>query len=204
MKANATIGGKTYNITKKATLNNKDYYLISDYNGNTSRGWVPVSEISVKTTTPNKTNATYYDINGNANIYDTPWGTAKQVKATVPSSGKQLKSIDNLKVGNETYLHGVINNIWGWIKSTDVKQTPKVNAKFAVNTKATKPSTASTQTVSKVAQVNANNSGARATVYDKTGKNATKYANRTFNVSKEKQLMVILMCYFKILRQIHL
>ena len=38
------------------------------------------------------------------------------------------------------------------------------------NTKATKPSTASTQTVSKVAQVNANNSGARATVYDKTGK----------------------------------
>lgn len=90
------------------------------------------------------------------------------------------------------------------IKSTDVKQTPKVNAKFAVNTKATKPSTASTQTVSKVAQVNANNSGARATVYDKTGKNATKYANRTFNVSKEKQLMVILMCYFKILRQIHL
>ena len=115
-------------------------------------------------------------------------GTAKQVKATVPSSGKQLKSIDNLKVGNETYLHGVINNIWGWIKSTDVKQTPKVNAKFAVNTKATKPSTTSTQTVSKVAQVNANNSGARATVYDKTGKNATKYANRTFNVSKEKTI----------------
>ncbi len=188
VKANATIGGKTYNITKKATLNNKDYYLISDYNGNTSRGWVPASEISVKTTTPNKTNATYYDINGNANIYDTPWGTAKQVKATVPSSGKQLKSIDNLKVGNETYLHGVINNIWGWIKSTDVKQTPKVNAKFAVNTKATKPSTTSTQTVSKVAQVNANNSGARATVYDKTGKNATKYANRTFNVSKEKTI----------------
>ena len=88
--------------------------------------------------------------------------------------------------------YGIINNVWGWIKSTDVKQTPKVNAKFAVNTKATKPSTASTQTVSKVAQVNANNSGARATVYDKTGKNATKYANRTFNVSKEKQLMVIL------------
>ena len=51
-----------------------------------------------------------------------------------------------------------------------------------------KPSTASTQTVSKVAQVNANNSGARATVYDKTGKNATKYANRTFNVSKEKTI----------------
>ena len=42
--------------------------------------------------------------NGNANIYDTPWGTAKQVKATVPSSGKQLKSIDNLKVGNRNLL----------------------------------------------------------------------------------------------------
>lgn len=42
--------------------------------------------------------------------------------------------------------------------------------------------------MSKVAQVNANNSGARATVYDKTGKNATKYANRTFNVSKEKTI----------------
>ncbi|MGV3096178.1 MULTISPECIES: GW dipeptide domain-containing protein [Staphylococcus] len=185
-KANATLGGKTYNITKKATLNNKDYYLISDYNGNTSRGWIPASEITVKSSTPTKTTATYYNIKGNANIYDTPWGTAKQVKATVPSSGKQLKSIDNLKVGNETYLHGVINNIWGWIKSTDVQQAPKVNAKIAMNTKATKPSTSSTQTVSKVAQVNANNSGAHATVYDKTGKNASKYANRTFNVSKEK------------------
>ena len=62
------------------TLNNKDYYLISDYNGNTSRGWVPASEISVKTTTPNKTNATYYDINGNANIYDTPWEQLNKLK----------------------------------------------------------------------------------------------------------------------------
>lgn len=48
MKANATIGGKTYNITKKATLNNKDYYLISDYNGNTSRGWVPLQKFLLK------------------------------------------------------------------------------------------------------------------------------------------------------------
>lgn len=189
IKANTSIGGKTYSITKKATLNNKDYYLISDFNGGTSRGWVPASEINVQSTKPTKTDVTYYNVKGNANIYDTPWGSSKQVKATVPSNGKQLKSLDSIKVGKDTYLHGVINNIWGWVKSTDIQSTPKVSAKFAMNTKASStPTTTATQSVSKIAQVNANNSGVRATVYDKAGKNATKYANRTFKVSKEKTI----------------
>ncbi|MDT3991714.1 bifunctional autolysin, partial [Staphylococcus aureus] len=48
----------------------------------------------------------------------------------------------------------------------------------------TKPQT--TQTVSKIAQVKPNNTGIRASVYEKTAKNGAKYADRTFYVTKER------------------
>ena len=186
-KPNASIGGKTYSISKKATLNNQNYYLISDFNGGTLRGWVPASEIKVQSTTPTKTDVTYYNVKGNAHVYDTPWGSSKQVKASVPSDGKQLKAIDELKVGNETYLHGVVNNVWGWVNSSDIQQAPKMNLRMATRAQATNAQP-TTQTVSKIAQVKPNNSGIRATVYDKVGKHATKYANRTYKVSKERTI----------------
>ena len=56
----------------------------------------------------------------------TPWGSSSQIKATVPSKGDVLKSIDALKVGSNTYLHGVINNVWGWILSDDVQTVKRV------------------------------------------------------------------------------
>ena len=73
----------------------------------------------------------------NSNIYETPWGSSSQIKATVPSKGDVLKSIDALKVGSNTYLHGVINNVWGWILSDDVQTVKRVK-------------TSSVQTVSKL------------------------------------------------------
>ncbi|WP_145367916.1 hypothetical protein, partial [Staphylococcus aureus] len=92
---------------------------------------------------------------------------SSQIKATVPSKGDVLKSIDALKVGSNTYLHGVINNVWGWILSDDV-QTVKTSQK-----------TSSVQTVSKIAQVNSTNDGIRSSIYDASGKHAKQYANKT-------------------------
>ncbi|TBW72305.1 mannosyl-glycoprotein endo-beta-N-acetylglucosamidase, partial [Staphylococcus capitis] len=75
-----------------------------------------------------------------------------------------------------TYLHGVINNVWGWILSDDV-QTVKTSQK-----------TSSDQTVSKIAQVNSTNDGIRSSIYDASGKHAKQYANKTYVVTKEKKL----------------
>ena len=175
-KINPSINGNTYRVTKKATLNNKNFYLISDFNGNQSHGWIPSSEINIQTTTPINDGIKKYNIKGNSNIYETPWGSSSQIKATVPSKGDVLKSIDALKVGSNTYLHGVINNVWGWILSDDV-QTVKTSQK-----------TSSVQTVSKIAQVNSTNDGIRSSIYDASGKHAKQYANKTYVVTKEKKL----------------
>ena len=174
-KINPSINGNTYRVTKKATLNNKNFYLISDFNGNQSHGWIPSSEINIQTTTPINDGIKNYNIKGNSNIYETPWGSSSQIKATVPSKGDVLKSIDALKVGSNTYLHGVINNVWGWILSDDV-QTVKTSQK-----------TSSVQTVSKIAQVNSTNDGIRSSIYDASGKHAKQYANKTYVVTKEKK-----------------
>ncbi|GGG87534.1 mannosyl-glycoprotein endo-beta-N-acetylglucosamidase [Staphylococcus pragensis] len=178
-KTNPELNGNTYRITKKANLNNQEFYLISDYNSGHLRGWVPASDISVKSATPTKTDVTSYKVNSNTNVYSTPWGSDKQIKATIPTSNEELRSIDNVQIGNTTYLHGVVNGVWGWVNSDDIVK-PHFNAKFA------KPAT--TQTVSSMAQVNANNDGIRATVYDKSGKNAAKYANKTYKVTKERTI----------------
>jgi len=170
-KINPSINGNTYRVTKKATLNNKNFYLISDFNGNQSHGWIPSSEINIQTTTPINDGIKNYNIKGNSNIYETPWGSSSQIKATVPSKGDVLKSIDALKVGSNTYLHGVINNVWGWILSDDV-QTVKTSQK-----------TSSVQTVSKIAQVNSTNDGIRSSIYDASGKHAKQYANKTYVVN---------------------
>lgn len=148
--------------------------MIFDFNGNQSHGWIPSSEINIQTTTPINDGIKKYNIKGNSNIYETPWGSSSQIKATVPSKGDVLKSIDALKVGSNTYLHGVINNVWGWILSDDV-QTVKTSQK-----------TSSVQTVSKIAQVNSTNDGIRSSIYDASGKHAKQYANKTYVVTKEK------------------
>ena len=95
--------------------------MISDFNGNQSHGWIPSSEINIQTTTPINDGIKNYNIKGNSNIYETPWGSSSQIKATVPSKGDVLKSIDALKVGSNTYLHGVINNVWGGFYQTMFK-----------------------------------------------------------------------------------
>ncbi|PDQ99900.1 mannosyl-glycoprotein endo-beta-N-acetylglucosamidase, partial [Listeria monocytogenes] len=175
-KINPSINGNTYRVNKKQTVNNKNFYLISEFKGKQPQGWIPATEIKIQTTTPINDGIKNYNIKGNSNIYETPWGSSSQIKATVPSKGDVLKSIDALKVGSNTYLHGVINNVWGWILSDDV-QTVKTSQK-----------TSSVQTVSKIAQVNSTNDGIRSSIYDASGKHAKQYANKTYVVTKEKKL----------------
>lgn len=195
VKENPLLSGRTFSINKKATLNNKTYYLLADFNGNVTRGWVPADQVTIAQSTPTKVKK-QYNVKGNANIYYVPWSKDNQVVAKTPKNGGQFNSIDQLTVGKETYLHGSINHQWGWIKQSDVA-TP---AKSAVRTLAvkttptTKVTTASTtqkaasavQTVNKIGQVKVNNSGIRTSVYDKAGKNAAKYGNRTFTITKQR------------------
>ncbi|ORN93177.1 mannosyl-glycoprotein endo-beta-N-acetylglucosamidase, partial [Staphylococcus aureus] len=94
------------------------------------------------------------------------------------------------QIDKSIYLYGTVNGKSGWISKAylAVPAAPKKaveQPKTAVKAYAvTKPQT--TQTVSKIAQVKPNNTGIRASVYEKTAKNGAKYADRTFYVTKER------------------
>ncbi|RIM28136.1 hypothetical protein BUY22_18075, partial [Staphylococcus cohnii] len=68
------------------------------------------------------------------------------------------------------------NTKLGWMQTGDI--TVKETAK--------KPAATQTQTVSKIGQLNATNSGIKTTVYDPKGKDASEFSGKTFTVTKQR------------------
>ena len=78
----------------KATLNNKTYYLLADFNGNVTRGWVPADQVTIAQSTPTKVKK-QYNVKGNANIYYVPWSKDNQVVAKTPKMAVSLIQLTN-------------------------------------------------------------------------------------------------------------
>lgn len=132
-----------------------------------------------------------YTVKPGTKLYSVPWGTYKQEAGAVSGTGNQtFKATKQQQIDKSIYLYGTVNGKSGWISKAylAVPAAPKkavAQPKTAVKAYAvTKPQT--TQTVSKIAQVKPNNTGIRASVYEKTAKNGAKYADRTFYVTKER------------------
>ena len=65
------------------------------------------------------------------------------------------------------------------IKSNDTTNNEAAKAQSPTNVN-------TTQATKQIGQVKANNTGIRSSVYDKTAKSGTKYADRTFTISKQR------------------
>ncbi|HDF5235503.1 TPA: glucosaminidase domain-containing protein [Staphylococcus aureus] len=182
---------KTFAVSKTATLGNQKFYLVQDYNSGNKFGWVKEGDVVYNTAkSPVNVNQTY-SIKPGTKLYTVPWGTSKQIAGSVSGSGNQtFKASKQQQIDKSIYLYGSVNGKSGWISKAylAVPAAPKkavAQPKTAVKAYAvTKPQT--TQTVSKIAQVKPNNTGIRASVYEKTAKNGAKYADRTFYVTKER------------------
>ncbi|HBI9296593.1 TPA: glucosaminidase domain-containing protein [Staphylococcus aureus] len=182
---------KTFAVSKTATLGNQKFYLVQDYNSGNKFGWVKEGDVVYNTAkSPVNVNQTY-SIKPGTKLYTVPWGTSKQIAGSVSGSGNQtFKASKQQQIDKSIYLYGTVNGKSGWISKAylAVPAAPKkavAQPKTAVKAYAvTKPQT--TQTVSKIAQVKPNNTGIRASVYEKTAKNGAKYADRTFYVTKER------------------
>ncbi|MEO4075269.1 glucosaminidase domain-containing protein [Staphylococcus aureus] len=182
---------KTFAVSKTATLGNQKFYLVQDYNSGNKFGWVKEGDVVYNTAkSPVNVNQSY-SIKPGTKLYTVPWGTSKQVAGSVSGSGNQtFKASKQQQIDKSIYLYGTVNGKSGWISKAylAVPAAPKkavAQPKTAVKAYAvTKPQT--TQTVSKIAQVKPNNTGIRASVYEKTAKNGAKYADRTFYVTKER------------------
>lgn len=189
---------KTLSVTKSATLGNNKFYLVEDYNSGKKYGWVKQSDVVYNTAkSPVKVNETY-NIKPGVKLYTVPWGTFNQEASKVSGSGNQtFKATKKQQIDKAIYLYGTVNGKSGWVskyyltaptQSKAATNTKVTTANRAASTQSTPKATqsATTQTINKIAQVKANNSDIRTSVYDKKAKSGAKYANRTFIVSKQR------------------
>ncbi|WP_192945582.1 glucosaminidase domain-containing protein [Staphylococcus cohnii] len=256
---------QTLKVTKSATLGNKNFYLVSDYNKGDLIGWVHQNDVSYNSAKSVVKNNQSYKIKPGEVVYTVPWGTSSQKAGTVSGSSSQtFKASKQQQIGKTNYVYGTVNNLSGWVslsKLTSTSKTatsPTTNNHLTVNTltnqqgtvaktnhgvytsvydkkgiqksyvngktyklskKATlgnnsfylitdnktntnlgwmqtgditvkeaitKATATPTTSVSKIGQLNTNNSGIKTTVYDKKGKNASKFAGRTYTVTKQR------------------
>ena len=256
---------QTLKVTKSATLGNKNFYLVSDYNKGDLIGWVHQNDVSYNSAKSVVKNNQSYKIKPGEVVYTVPWGTSSQKAGTVSGSSSQtFKASKQQQIGKTNYVYGTVNNLSGWVSlskltsTTKTATSPTTNNHLTVNTltsqqgtvaktnhgvytsvydkkgiqksyvngktyklskkatlgnnsfylitdnktntnlgwmqtgditvkEAVKKATATpTTSVSKIGQLNTNNSGIKTTVYDKKGKNASKFAGRTYTVTKQR------------------
>ncbi|WP_192945159.1 GW dipeptide domain-containing protein [Staphylococcus cohnii] len=256
---------QTLKVTKSATLGNKNFYLVSDYNKGDLIGWVHQNDVSYNSAKSVVKNNQSYKIKPGEVVYTVPWGTSSQKAGTVSGSSSQtFKASKQQQIGKTNYVYGTVNNLSGWVslsKLTSTSKTatsPTTNNHLTVNTltsqqgtvaktnhgvytsvydkkgiqksyvngktyklskkatlgnnsfylitdnktntnlgwmqtgditvkeAVTKATATPTTSVSKIGQLNTNNSGIKTTVYDKKGKNALKFAGRTYTVTKQR------------------
>ncbi|MEB8126159.1 GW dipeptide domain-containing protein [Staphylococcus succinus] len=177
------VNGKTYKLSKKASLGNNSFYLITDNKTNTNLGWMQSGDIKVKApaadklTVTNLTNQQGTVAQSNHGVYTSVYDKQGVQKSYV--NGKTYKLSKKASLGNNSFYlitDNKTNTNLGWMQSGDIK----------VKETATLAPTNKTVSVSKVGQLSNTNSGVKATVYDEKGKDASKLSGRTYTVTKQR------------------
>ncbi|REI11550.1 autolysin [Staphylococcus felis] len=165
----------TLNVSKRAKLGDKAFYLVSDYATGTNIGWVKQSDVDYRTTKPATAHNKVYTIPSGTKLYQVPWGTSRQVAGTVSGQGSQIFTASQQRqIGNATYVFGKVKNISGWVNQN------KLSASTA--------SSLVTKAVSKMGQVHPSTSGMKTSVYDQQSKDTSRYNDKAYKVVKEASL----------------
>ncbi|MDW4066622.1 GW dipeptide domain-containing protein [Staphylococcus saprophyticus] len=184
-----SVSGKsaqTFKATKQQQIG-KTNYIYGTVNNLT--GWVSLSKLTAPSTTPSKPSTTAKLVVSNLTNQQ---GTVAKSNHGVYTSVYDKQGVQKSYVNGQTYklskkatlgsnafyliTDNKINTNLGWMQTGDI--TVKETAK--------KPAATQTQTVSKIGQLNATNSGIKTTVYDPKGKDASKFSGKTFTVTKQR------------------
>ncbi|MFK3831079.1 GW dipeptide domain-containing protein [Staphylococcus saprophyticus] len=184
-----SVSGKsaqTFKATKQQQIG-KTNYIYGTVNNLT--GWVSLSKLTAPSTTPSKPSTTAKLVVSNLTNQQ---GTVAKSNHGVYTSVYDKQSVQKSYVNGQTYklskkatlgsnafyliTDNKTNTNLGWMQTGDI--TVKETAK--------KPAATQTQTVSKIGQLNATNSGIKTTVYDPKGKDASKFSGKTFTVTKQR------------------
>ncbi|MEX6127879.1 GW dipeptide domain-containing protein [Staphylococcus saprophyticus] len=183
-----SVSGKsaqTFKATKQQQIG-KTNYIYGTVNNLT--GWVSLSKLTAPPTTPSKPSTTAKLVVSNLTNQQ---GTVAKSNHGVYTSVYDKQGVQKSYVNGQTYklskkatlgsnafyliTDNKTNTNLGWMQTGDI--TVKETAK--------KPAATQTQTVSKIGQLNATNSGIKTTVYDPKGKDASKFSGKTFTVTKQ-------------------
>ncbi|MEB6413824.1 GW dipeptide domain-containing protein [Staphylococcus saprophyticus] len=184
-----SVSGKsaqTFKATKQQQIG-KTNYIYGTVNNLT--GWVSLSKLTAPPTTPSKPSTTAKLVVSNLTNQQ---GTVAKSNHGVYTSVYDKQGVQKSYVNGQTYklskkatlgsnafyliTDNKTNTNLGWMQTGDI--TVKETAK--------KPAATQTQTVSKIGQLNATNSGIKTTVYDPKGKDASKFSGKTFTVTKQR------------------
>ncbi|MDW8570666.1 GW dipeptide domain-containing protein [Staphylococcus shinii] len=185
-----TVSGKstqTFKATKQQQIGKTNYVYGTV---NNLSGWVSLSKLSStsntatspttnsgKLTVSKLTNQQGTVAKNNHGVYTTVYDKQGVQKSYV--NGKTYKLSKKATLGNNAFYlitDNKTNTNIGWMQTGDIK----------VKEAATKATTNQTQNINKIGQLNTKNSGIKATVYDQQGKDATKLAGKTYNVTKQR------------------
>ncbi|MBF7017457.1 glucosaminidase domain-containing protein [Staphylococcus durrellii] len=195
-KKNSTINGKTYQLSKKATLGSKSFYLITDNKSKTNLGWMQTGDVTVKkiaaSTNNQLTVKSLKNTQGtvkssNHGVYTTVYD--KTTKDGSKYAGKTYQLSKKANLGSKSFYlitDSKSKTNLGWLQTGDITVKEATSAKTS-SVAAAKPKTNQTQNVSKVGQTSPSKLGIKASVYDKTTKDGSKYAGKTFNVTKQRK-----------------
>ncbi|UXS36288.1 glucosaminidase domain-containing protein [Staphylococcus delphini] len=121
-KSAARWAGQTYKITKTASANNEDYVLLQNNTGGTPLGWFYAKDVTTHSLGAETAIKGNYTVNSKTSgLYAMPWGTTKQRVDTLKNAASRLFTASkSVKVGNDTFLFGIVNQKLGWINQKDL------------------------------------------------------------------------------------
>ena len=123
------IANKTYKVTKKAEYNNESFVLLQNVNQPTPIGWVKSEDVKARPLGKTKTkNGEYKVKRKNDGLYSVPMGTKDQLLDPLDGDKNyKFKASKAVKVGDDEYVYGSVNNKTGWIAGDDLKQNKSSN-----------------------------------------------------------------------------
>ncbi|MCG7339347.1 glucosaminidase domain-containing protein, partial [Staphylococcus sp. ACRSN] len=184
-----TVSGKsnqTFKATKQQHIGKTNYIYGTV---NKVSGWVSLSKLTSNSTTSPSTDTNKLVVTNltnqqgsvnktNSGVYTSVYDKQGVQKSYV--NGKTFKLSKKAALGSKQFYlitDNKTNTNMGWMLTKDIQVKEAAKASNTIN---------KTTNVSKIGQLSTQNSGLKTTVFDEQGKDASKFAGKTYTITKQR------------------
>ncbi|MFA7744137.1 N-acetylmuramoyl-L-alanine amidase [Salinicoccus roseus] len=113
---------KTFYVTRKATYNYDNYYLVQRDLEQGYIGWVHEDDLRKLARTDATDFTQSFTVKNSASyLFDTPWGTSQQITDLTPYRSQTFNSQQLIKIDNTNYVYGGFGEKYGWVKMSELE-----------------------------------------------------------------------------------